>query len=363
MRIAIRVDASIEIGTGHVMRCLTLAEALRSSGAMCQFISREHTGHLLDLIQQRGFQVNALQGGGGNDQRGRLLAHGAWLGATWEDDAKGTLLALGPTPVDWVVVDHYALDARWEGSLRRACRRLIVLDDLADRSHDCDMLLDQNLGCDATAYTSLIAAGCTVLSGPTYALLRPEFGALRLYSLERRASSALKHLLITMGGVDQGNAAGRVLQTLESCDLPSDCCISVVMGLRSQWLDDVTRQARRMPWKTQVLSNISNMAKLMAASDLAIGAAGGTSWERCCLGLPSLIVMLAANQRSGAQALQRAGAALVIGQVCDIKEHLSSTIEEVMAPNRLLNMSAAAAAVCEGLGAERVVKAMRVAHG
>ncbi len=150
MRVVFRADASLNIGSGHVMRCLTLANALRESGASCFFVCREHPGNLLELIREQGFEAIGLplpktfESLHGKHSSSRLTYAG-WLGDSWQRDAEQTLAALNGELADWLVVDHYALDSAWEESLRPACRRLLVIDDLADRDHRCDLLLDQNL--------------------------------------------------------------------------------------------------------------------------------------------------------------------------------------------------------------------------
>jgi UDP-2,4-diacetamido-2,4,6-trideoxy-beta-L-altropyranose hydrolase len=368
MKAAFRVDASLQIGSGHVMRCLTLAEALRANGAQCHFISRAHSGHLLELIRQYGFAVTALPEEllppPANTQSASELskepAHATWLGCDWQTDAEQTRLILAKLQPDWMVVDHYALDQRWETALRPHYQKLMVIDDLADRPHKCDFLLDQNLGRQPQDYANLVLAQCKVLAGPQYALLRPEFAALRAYSLQRRQQPILKQVLITMGGVDQPNATGQVLQALKGCTFPQDCHISVVMGLRAPWLQQVRAQAQGMLWPTEVLVNISDMAQRMADSDLAIGAAGSTSWERCCLGLPALMVVLADNQKLGAQALQEAQAALLIGGASDIAMKLPLVINASASHHRLQEMSTATAAITDGRGVDKVLKTMRV---
>lgn len=367
---AFRVDASLLMGNGHVMRCLTLADALTNQGAQCHFISREHPGHLLGLIRQRGFAVTALPAVipplSANTQNGSYRpiepVHAPWLGCDWQTDADQTRAILAKLQPDWLVVDHYALDQRWETALRPNFQQLMVIDDLADRPHQCDLLLDQNLGRQPQDYVGLVPAHCQVLTGPQYALLRPEFAALRAYSLQRRQQSVLKRVLITMGGVDQLNATGQVLQALKGCTLPQDCRISVVMGLQAPWLKQVRMQAQDMPWPSEVLVNISDMARRMADSDLAIGAAGSTSWERCCLGLPTLMLVLADNQRLGAQALQEKQAALLIEDVSDTAIQLPLAFNVSASHHRLQQMSTAAAAITDGRGIEKVSKAMRVLH-
>lgn len=365
MNIVFRADASLNIGTGHVMRCLTLADALREQGAACTFISRPHAGHLLDLITQRGHRAVALPAIAADANPLQTFSgpgHAHWLGTDWVTDAADTRQALGNESVDWLVVDHYALDAKWEQALHPACRRFMVIDDLADRPHDCDLLLDQNLGRTAEDYNGLTPDNATRLIGPQYALLRPEFAQLRAESLARRAQPKLKRLLITMGGVDKDNATGQVLDALKACPLPEELEITVVMGPHAPWLQHVQAQAMKMPWATKVLAGVGNMAQLMADSDLAIGAAGGTAWERCCLALPSLILVLAENQQAGAIALQSFGAGLAMNGVEQIQALLQSILERGTTNSLLMDSANAAKQVTDGLGAVKVTQVMLANH-
>ena len=365
MHVAFRADASLQIGTGHVLRCLTLADALRERGASCTFVCRPHQGHLLALIEQRGHQALALpelQEGAQPNHNG--TAHGHWLGTDWTTDAQHTQQALrtrtGGQPVDWLVADHYALDARWEEALRPQAHRIMAIDDLADRPHACDLLLDQNLGRSEADYDGLLKGETTTLIGPHYALLRPEFAALRAQSLARRqANPQLRRLLITMGGVDKDNATGQVLAALQSCNLPADLRVTVVMGPHAPWLAQVQAQAAQMPWHTEVLVGVNNMAQLMAQSDLAIGAAGSTSWERCCLGLPTIQVVLAQNQEAIALALGRFGAALMLPSKA-IEQTLRDLISTITSAEKLYTVSLAASGVTEGNGASLVCDFMKV---
>ena len=366
MDVIFRTDASLDIGTGHVMRCLTLAQALREQGANCCFICREHAGNLLDLIRERGFEAHVLSMqvvlqkklGQQDATDGNILVHAAWLGAAWQTDAEQTKNAIGDVVVDWVIVDHYAIDVRWEAALKPHYQKLMVIDDLADRPHDCDLLLDQNLGHTEQHYVGLVSAHCQVLVGPQYALLRPEFSELREYSLARRATLQLKYFLITMGGVDKDNATGSVLAALTGCTLPTDCRITVVMGSHAPWLTQVRKQAEQMPWTTEVLVGVDNMAKLMAESDLAIGAAGSTSWERCCLGLPTLLLVLADNQRGGANALAKANSSLLLGNIEDLALYLPRKLKDMLSQVSLFDMQNACAAVTSGQGATYIANTL-----
>lgn len=318
-RIVFRCDASQRIGSGHVMRCLTLAGHLRQQQAECLFVCREHPGHLLALIRARGFVALVLpapteQATAGADSS---LAHADWLGVAQEQDAQECLATLQAAamltaPIDWLVVDHYALDHRWERLLRPHCRRLLVIDDLADRAHDCDLLLDQNLGRTPADYATQLPALAIRLIGPRYALLREEFAAWRSASLARHRSQPPEHLLIALGGVDQDNLSGQLLAQLEHCALPATCRVTVVLGRNAPHLAALRRQASQLARPCQVLAGIDNMAEALASCDLALGAAGGSAWERVALGVPTLLLILADNQRDGAAALVEHGLAIAL---------------------------------------------------
>ena len=341
------------------MRCLTLADALLARGALCTFIFRAHNGHLLNLIKLRGHQAIALPcvspiSGLLQDEP----VHAAWLGTDWITDAQETREVIGTSQVHWLVVDHYALDWRWEQSLKTRCLNLMVIDDLADRAHDCDLLLDPNLGRTPQDYLHLLKPDTTKLIGPQYALLRPEFAQWHSQSMARRTQLTIEHLLITLGGVDKDNATCQVLQALKTCNLPIDLRITVVMGSNAPSLEEVNTQASQMQWPTNVLVGVADMAQLMAESDLCIGAAGGTSWERCYLGLPTMLLVLADNQLPGAKALEKTGAVVALKRAQDIPQVFENYFAHETAV-QLKRMSEAAAVLSDGLGVQRIVDSMR----
>lgn len=364
MRITFRTDASIEIGTGHVMRCLTLANELKRQGHHCRFICRQLDGNLNHIINAQGFELCPLSHDPESVASPSALdcnPHATWLGADWQQDAVVTQALLKQHKTDWLVVDHYALDARWEKQVSNPGTKVMVIDDLADRSHQCELLLDQTYGRSPEEYRNKVLESCTLLCGARYALLRPEFSQLRSASLRRRTHPRLRQLLINLGGVDKDNVTGQVLDALRSCTLPDDCRILVIMGGTAPWLETVKQQAQTMPWNTEVRVGVSNMAELMAQSDLAIGAAGSTSWERCCLGLPTIMLTLAENQKRIAKALEQTGAAVIAMAGDKLSENIKQHICVFQAnPQLLTNATKSSAAILDGTGTQTVVQHMKL---
>ena len=354
MKIAFRADASVQIGTGHVMRCLTLAAELRRRGHTCRFVCRDLPGHLSQMIGDAGFDLTLLPAPADDFKAGADdPSHATGAKGPWKLDAAQTLAAA--QDIDWLVVDHYAFDARWQTGALAPGVRLAVIDDLADRAHATDLLLDQNLGRLSKDYDDLLPQKAERLIGPKYAILRPEFAALRETALARRAErgNTVKTVLISMGGVDLDNATGAVLSVLGA---QLDLRITVVMGANAPALDLIRAQGRRV----QVIVNTSDMAGLMAKADLAIGAAGGASWERCALGLPTLVAVLADNQAEAAVALSTAGAAIEIGspQSSEFPAKLVGTLKRTQVSANLKAVSQSAASVTDGRGVTRVADAL-----
>lgn len=356
-RAIFRVDASTEIGSGHVMRCLTLADALNERGVRCRFICRDHPGHLAGLIHARGHEVHRLpQGrGAGSD---RSLAHSAWLGASRAEDAAACVEIARAARPDWLIIDHYGLDEAWERIMRPLVGRIMVIDDLADRRHECDLLLDQNLGRTIGDYHGLVPAGATVLAGPAHALLRPEFARKRPASLARRGGGAPRTMLISLGGFDKDNYTRRTLELIAASPLRRDAAITVVLGKGSPWIEDISVLARSLPWPTEVLVQSDRMADLMADADVAIGAAGATTWERACLGVPSALWIMADNQRGIAAAMEGAGAAVVLDPARDAASLAGQLARLVQDEAALARMSRCASGLVDGRGVERVLEQM-----
>lgn len=358
MRIAFRTDASVQIGTGHVMRCLTLADELSKQGAECVFICRPHIANMFATIVERGHKIVSLPA--------NLIkpisftgepVHAKWLGADWKSDANETKEALGGGVVDWLVVDHYALDERWEQALRPSCNKLMVIDDLADRGHDCDLLLDQTYGCKPNEYSPLVAEKCKLLLGAQYSLLRPEFVKLRPKALEyRNRFSAIRRIQVSVGGVDSENYTEVILKALKNIIWETPPHIEVILGRDSPNLQTIMQWSKESSMRVEVSIDVSDMAKRMVKADLAIGAAGSTSWERCCLGLPTVLIITALNQEKVGQALDNAGAVVSVSISENFQCSLVAGINKLKNRPQYLEMSRRANEICDGNGATRVAK-------
>ena len=211
MKVIFRVDASLKMGTGHVMRCLTLAQTLKENGANVKFICRRHEGSLIDKIRSNGFDVHALEVSEEIETDNKLV-HSHWLGATQQQDSDECIDVLSSEGVDWLIVDHYALDEDWHCNLKPYYRKLMVIDDLADRKFDCDLMLNQNLDAQPEDYKNKVTGKCKFLLGCDYTLLRTEFSELRERALEKRKTTKkIKNILISVGGSDVHNKTYDIL--------------------------------------------------------------------------------------------------------------------------------------------------------
>ncbi|MCV0437846.1 MAG: UDP-2,4-diacetamido-2,4,6-trideoxy-beta-L-altropyranose hydrolase [Hydrogenophaga sp.] len=353
MDIAIRTDASNEIGTGHVTRCHCLADALHARGARITFVCRFLTPGLRARLEDAGHQVRMIDAAGAPD----ALPHAAWLGGSQEHDAAATASELQDVRPDWLVVDHYALDQRWERAMRSGARRILAIDDLADRPHDCDLLLDANLAEGAsTRYQALVPPGARKLLGPGYALLRPEFAHARAHAQVR--SRGVRRILVFFGGIDQQNQTGRVLRLLPGLLAP-DVAIDVVIGQAHPRRDAVEDLCRSGGLICHVQTD--RMAELMATADLAIGAGGTATWERCCVGLPALIWPQADNQMAQVAAAAHQGIVLAPEAVAHDDEALVMQLKAIAGnPGLLAAMSRSAMDTADGRGVARICRAMGV---
>lgn len=296
MNFVIRTDSSVLIGSGHVMRCLTLAAELRKKNAKILFISREQPGTMIPMIEKQGYKVFRLPKGVSDWKAEIEPIHELFAG-------------LKPS-VDWLIVDHYELDRKWEEAMRPFVRNIMVIDDLADRKHECDLLLDQNYFQNRLQrYDQLVPSRCKKVLGPRYALLNPE--VLKKGENIRERDGTIRSVLVCFGGSDPTNETEKALQAIQMLN-QGGLHFDVVVGGLYRNKEKIRKRCQSIPNVT-FYEEVSNLASLMAKADLSLGAGGISNWERCYLGLPSIIIVVARNQESIAAALEDAGTAWNLG--------------------------------------------------
>ncbi|MGE6385880.1 UDP-2,4-diacetamido-2,4,6-trideoxy-beta-L-altropyranose hydrolase [Pseudomonas sp. NPDC078416] len=302
MRVLIRADASVTIGSGHIARCLTLANTLRNDGADVRFACRELPGHLLQRLADQGYVAHALPARYNAEEDQDIEA-----ALPWQADLSALAEELeDEPPFDWLIVDHYGLDARWEKAARGLADRVMAIDDLANRPHGVEVLLDQNYSAQALdqPYAAWVGPECQTFLGPRFALLRDEFQCEAIAIKPR-----VERVLVNFGGFD---AAGQVYATMLALQGFVDLQVDFVAGLHNpNWQAMSELTASRPEWRLHTLTG--DFFALMQAADLFIGAGGGTTWERAALGLPTICMSVANNQQLNAQLLAEAGVHLYLG--------------------------------------------------
>jgi UDP-2,4-diacetamido-2,4,6-trideoxy-beta-L-altropyranose hydrolase len=358
MRVAFRTDSSSQIGTGHVVRCLTLADALREQSVECQFVCREHVGNSMDHIRSRGYELHALPKADAKGSFDSDLAHASWLGVHWQTDADQTRQALGNEVLDWLVVDHYALDHRWESALRSSCKRIMAIDDLADRKHDCDLLLDQNYGSSVERYRGLVPSDCAQCHGPEYALLKPVY-AERRAQLPVRDGQVRRVLIYFGGGADTANLTHLAVQAFQAPEL-AHIELDIVVGASYAYQSSLEGLVAQRG-KATIHQQIPDLADLMANADLAIGAGGATTWERCCMGLPSIVISIAENQRPACEALSADKQIEYLGHVDQVTSEMirDRVLSLLKKPDSLRDMTEGVMRLVDGSGTDRILNEIR----
>jgi UDP-2,4-diacetamido-2,4,6-trideoxy-beta-L-altropyranose hydrolase len=354
VNVVFRVDASDLMGTGHVMRCRTLANELRLRGARICFVTRKHPGHLADLLECDGFKVEQLPE---SDMQFCDEDYATWLGVSQEEDARQTIAALSGVICDLMIVDHYALDHVWESMLRVVAPKIMAIDDLANRNHDCDILIDQNyflIGSER--YKNQVPPSCKLLLGPKYALLLPEYAQARKTMAPR--SGDIKRILIYMGGSDSANITGAVLKAL-SKDSFQELNVDVVIGPNFLFQDEISKMVKSRP-KSQVYGQQPHLGDLMIGADIAVGAGGSTTWERLCLSLPSLVISIADNQISVCESLASSGYIRYLGSKENINANVihEALVQEIALARSQCEQQIPIQTLVDGLGTYRVVETM-----
>jgi UDP-2,4-diacetamido-2,4,6-trideoxy-beta-L-altropyranose hydrolase len=336
MNVLIRADASRDIGFGHVMRCMALADALRDGGARVRFLCRALPGDARETIRAAGYEAIAI----GADSP--------------LDDAVACHAVLdGEAPVDWLVVDHYRLDARWGRAMRSRCHQILAIDDLADRDLECDLLLDQNWH-DApdSRYLGHIPSYATTLFGPHWALLRGEFAQTR--DGVRVRDGSVRRILVCFGGADAPNATGASLRALGAL---RGITLDVVVGAGNPHVSELRELCAGIAGATLAVG-ATDMAERMAAADLFIGAGGSMTWERACLGLPGITLAIADNQLALGARIAAAGEGVDLGMAtAQAFADLPAVLGRLIAgPDTVRAMGCALMARCDGHGAARVAR-------
>jgi UDP-2,4-diacetamido-2,4,6-trideoxy-beta-L-altropyranose hydrolase len=351
--IAFRVDASNQIGSGHFMRCLTLADALKQSGANIRFVSRYLPDRSCEMLLERGYEFVGLNSKS-IDEDIDELTHAHWLGCSQQVDAKDTVQALSDREWDWIIVDHYALDVRWETVLRSSSKHILVIDDLADRLHDCDTLVDDNLFPDIeTRYINKVPTYCRLLLGPKYVPLRNEFLQLREKSDFR--NGVVKRILISFGGIDADNYTSWVIEALINTRA-RDLVIDVVLGAQNPSRKQIQDDCDKYGLNCYVQTN--QMANLMKEADLAIGAAGYTSYEFVAMKLPAILIPVSDIQTIFAKEMESKGVAYVpkINKSENTKAVSAEFLEVMDSITLRSSMSRACVEVIDGKGSARIVE-------
>lgn len=358
--IAIRVDGNRRIGSGHVMRCLALAAAAIQRGLSVELLCRDFDPNLAQQTKLPGINIHSLAAPA--ETVATTYKHSAWLSVSEATDARQSsellqsLISRRGTPA-FIAIDHYALGAPWHTRLRELAP-VLAIDELADRPMAPDWLVDQTAGKPADTYRNWVPAYTRCLLGGDYALLRPEFArTAEQLNRKRAAISTPLKILITMGGVDQFDVSGQVLDWLEALANQLAIQVTVVAGASSVHAESLAQRCSDTSYPTQLVVNAGNMAAIMAEHHIAIGAAGTTAWERCALGLPSLNVELAANQEAISNWLAGSGAAINLGPAAQLTGTVlcAAVLGIVQDPKRYQQMVTTAFTLVDGHGCGRVL--------
>jgi len=337
MELIIRADASVFIGIGHIIRCLTLADKSNRRGANIQFICKEEKGNLIGLIEKKGYRSHRLP-------RSIDLAE--------ERELTKKILENQSNCPDLLIVDHYDIDISYEFPLREHVKKIMVIDDLANRRHDCDLLLDQSYSKSDNRYNGLVPENCIQLLGPKYAILCPQFQKAR--GGLRKRDNGVNRILVFMGGADSKNTTSKVLRAIHMLDR-SDIAVDVVIGNLNPYHDEIKMLASKIP-NTICHHNVENMANLMVSADLCIGAGGTTTWERCCVGLPTITIILAENQKNISENLDKEGVLINLGWYHSVTEiNIKEVIETLIDnPQKMVSMSDKSRRLVDGEGVNSV---------
>jgi UDP-2,4-diacetamido-2,4,6-trideoxy-beta-L-altropyranose hydrolase len=329
--LVIRADAGVAVGSGHVMRCLSLAEIFATKNVKVSFAASADTFNSVAALSDSSF--------------GRFVLPSAAA------DEPAELKRQWPSGVDVMIVDHYQRDADFERACRAWARKIVVIDDLADRHHDADILIDAVN--TAEAYRTLVSDECRLLCGPSFAITHARFPRRRPAALARRDGRPVERILVTFGQIDTPNMTSAALAALRMIGFEG--AVDVAIGSAAPHLAGLRAAASS---RVRLYTDANNLDELMASADIAIGAGGVTAWERCCLGLPSIISVIAENQRKQVAVVRNAGAGIVLPDPYDgIANDIAAALRRLIDENSLrMDMAHAAEGLVDGEGPRRIEK-------
>ena len=354
--IYIRADATSLIGVGHFARCLNLAKKLEKRGVSITFLSRNLPKNMAKQAIYAGCRVIDLYPA--HDGRPQLADdYGSWLGVTQEEDFFQCMEYVNETSNCFFIIDHYGVNDEWLAHARFAGAKVMIFDDLAERKLDVDIVVNQNLGWTNEHYVDLIGPNTNLLLGPKYAVLSENYFQERLCTHRKFDEHGALRVLISLGGSDPNNVSEKIARCLISLDFSSDFLVSIAVGPLNRNLDALSDLAFSAKGKVKLFVGQDSLVNVYSENDIAIGAVGGSSWERCCLGLPTILVPVADNQLPAAHALQEVGAGITVDYKDEQFEFaLKCALETICNKSVRQEMSLNSMKICDGQGADRLAK-------
>lgn len=349
MRVAIRVDSSPVIGNGHIYRCLSLALGMRARGFFVIFFTRENVAGLDALVLENGFDIVRYPSVNHWVETPDIQT---WMGGNVRDDGFLTALNLKRHQIDLLIIDHYGINDEWIGQVRRVVKKIFLIDDL-HRNFEVDYVLNPNLGVRRSSYVTSLNR--QYLIGPKFALLRKEFALGRKKSLIRRSEASFRKLVVSIGATDPFNITKSVIEVLSSIDIDYQMDVDVILGANAPHIESIMTKIKGANKNIRLIIQPNNLIDILVESDLAIGAAGGSMLERCCLGLPSLIYVAAENQKEFARYYSELGVAFLLKDINELSQFFIDFSTKFQIETQLSKMSLKARSVTDGLGVERVV--------
>lgn len=352
--ILFRVDSGHRIGSGHVMRCITIANELRRNFDVTPiFATVAHEGHVISKIEENGHNVHEL-----HRSRSRIYgdhekppSHAPWLDSSWDYDAAQTRQLIRDLDPMKVVVDHYALDSEWERSAIQDIEKTFILDDLADRKHHTLELVDHTLRRKSLDYKDLVPKECKLHIGLNYAILRPEFLVARKSKIRGSIDQGVKKVLVSMGGVDTENHTQKVLSALIALPNFSTLEIDVVCGATAKNVEVLEREVCSLYSNVTLSVGVTDMSKRMLQADMAISSIGATTWELFCLGVPTVFLPIAENQVWHSKNISKSQ----LGKVIGVQDDLPHEIDQFMKNHKnRQRISKQTAELVDGNGASRI---------